>query len=190
MTPEQFATLKADILADPVLAALPLTSAAALQIADAYNALSSKDVWRTDAPVSAIYDAVDWTKFTPVAAMDDASLSDALVAKRTAQLLAIQTKQINLQNMLTGRATIDASKTNIRAGLRDSVIALPAGAAGASVSAGGAGGATVLAALIRKATRFESVFATAQATTGPTSAYLLVLEGQVSIDDIQQARES
>lgn len=190
LTTAQLQALKADILADQTLANQPMTSAGSQVIAAAYAVVGNLDVWRTDAPVSAIYDAIDWTKFTPTGAMDDASLTDATVAaRRQAQLLAIQTKQMNLQNMLQGRTTVDASKANIRAGLRDAVIQLPAGTNGAGVAAGGTNGTTVLNALVRKANRFEALYATTQATTGAVTANLLVVEGQVTSDQIQQARE-
>jgi hypothetical protein len=183
LTSAQYAALKADILASPDMASQPMTSAGALTIADLYNAASTTDVWRTDAPAQAIYDAIDWSKFTPVDAADGTTIY-------TNRLLLIQTKQMNLTNILQGRSTVDASKANLRAGLRDAVIALPAGVSGAAVAAGGVSGVNVLNACLRKATRFEKLFATNTATTGSVTANLLVLEGQVSVDDIQIARES
>lgn len=183
MTPAQLATLKADILASQDMASQPMNSAGALAIAALYNAASTTDIWRTDAPVQAIYDAIDWSKFTPVDAADGTTIYSN-------RLLLIQTKQMNLTNILQGRSTVDASKANLRAGLRDAVIAIPAGVSGAAVAPGGASGVNVLTACVRKATRFEKLFATTQATTGSVTANLLVLEGQVSTDDIQTARES
>ena len=183
LTTAQIAALKADILANSDLNSQPMSNLGSLEIAKLYNAASTTPVWRTDAPVSAINDAIDWSKFTPVDAVDATVIY-------TNRLLMIQTKQINLQSILQGRTTVDASKANVRAGLRDAVIALPAGAAGATVAAGGAGGVTVLNAMTRMATRFEKLFAGADATTGPTTAKLLVIEGAVSGDDIQTARES
>lgn len=182
MTPTQLATLKADILANADTNTVPMTNAGTEQIRALYNAPSTTDVWRTDVPVAAIYDAIDWSKYTPSDAADGTAI-------QTNRLLAIQTKQMNLQNMLQGRERIDASKANLRAGLRDSVTALPAGAAGALVAAGGASGATVLAACVRKATRFEKLFSTGPVTTGSTSANLLVIEGMLTADDAQTARE-
>ena len=129
-----------------------------------------------------IYDAIDWSKYTPSDAADGTAI-------QTNRLLSIQAKQMNLQNMLQGRDTIDASKANIRAGLRDAVTQLPAGASGAMVASGGTSGSAVLAACMRKATRFEKLFSTGPVTTGSTSANLLVLEGQLSSDDAQTARE-
>lgn len=183
LTPAQLATLKADILANGDTNTQPNNSAGNLAIQALYNAPSATDVWQTAVSVPSIFDAIDWSKFTPVDAADS-------TVTYTNRLMLIQTKQMNLQSMLQGRATVDASKANLRAGLRDAVIALPAGAAGAAVTAGGAGGSTVLTACTRKANRFEKLFATTQATTGPVTANLLVIEGTVSIDDIQAARES
>lgn len=183
MTPTQIAVIKADILANPDMSSQPMTNAGTQAIADLYNAASTTDVWRTDANVQAIYDAIDWSKYTPADAADGTALY-------TNRLLIIQTKQMNLANMLQGRTTVDASKANLRAGLRDAVTALPAGVGGASIAAGGSGGVVVLNACTRKATRFEKLFATAQATTGTVTANLLAIQGNVSVDDIQVARES
>ncbi len=183
LTNAQIAALKADILANPDLNSLPLSNLGSIEIARLYNLASTQDVWRTEAPVNAINDAIDWSKFTPA----DAADSTAIYTNR---VLLIQTKQMNLQSMLQGRTTVDASRANLRAGLRDAVTALPAGAAGASVVAGGAGGVNVLNAMVRKATRFEKLFAGADATTGTVTAKLLVVEGMVSGDEVQTARES
>ncbi len=182
MTPEQLATLKADILANPELDGEPMTSGGAYAIAAAYNTLTTTDVWSTKADVNAIYNAIDWSKYTPTDAADGTALF-------TNRLLMTQVKQMNLQNMLQGRTTVDGSKANIRASLRDAVIALPTGTSGAATTAAGASGVNVLNALLRKATRFEKLFATTQATTGSVTANVLTLEGNVSVGDIQTARE-
>ena len=183
LTPAQLATLRADINADATLSALANNGDTAIDIAAAYNATSNPamSVWRTDAPVNDIYDAIDWTKYTPN------DLADVTVIFSN-RVLLVQTKQMNLQNMLTGRTTLNASKANIRAGLRDAVTALPSGTGGALVSPGGTGGATVLQACIRTATRAEKLFAGAPATTGPTTANLLVFEGAITAQDVSQAR--
>lgn len=188
MTPSQLAAIKADILASPDLNAQPNNSDGAYEIARLYNLPASPtfNVWRTDAPVDAILDAINWSLYTPQDAADN-------TATYTNRLLAIQTKQMNLQNMLIGRSSINAAKVNIRAGLRDAVIAVPAGASGAAVSPGGASGATVLAACIRNATRIEKLLATASQgsdTTGTTTARVMGFEGQVSYQDIEAARAS
>lgn len=182
LTNTQLQALKADILADPTLANQPMTSAGALAIAEAYSIVGSVDVWRTDAPVFHIIDAINWVNYTPNDSADN-------TATYTNRALLAQTKQMNLQIMLQGRQTIDASKATIRAGLRDAVIQLPTGAGGALTSPGGASGANVLAACTRKANRGEALFATTQATTGSTSAYIMAFEGSLTSDDVQQARE-
>lgn len=182
LTPAQLVALRADILADGVLNQIPRNDDGFIAIAAAYNALASPDflVWGTNVPVSAILDAITWSAYTPN------DTPDATVTF-TNRALVVQTKQMNLQTMLQGRQSIDASKANIRAGLRDAVVAIPAGAAGASVVAGGASGATVLAACTRKATRAEKFFNAGSATTGGTTANLLGNEGLLSMSDVSSA---
>ena len=183
MTPQQQALIKADILASSDMNTLPANSDGSYEIARLYNLPSTTDVWRTEAPTRLIFDAIDWSKYTPT------DVADATVIF-TNRLLAIQTKQMNLQNMLVGRETIDASRANIRAGLRDAVTALPAGALGAPVSAGGASGVTVLTACVRKANRIEKLLASAGVTTGTVTAGVMSFEGNVSPTDITEARNS
>lgn len=185
LTPAQLAVLKADIAADPVLSLLPKNGDSAFSVAAEYNKLASPAfaVWRSEAPVSAIFDAITWDKYTPTDAPDG-------TATYTNRILSVQTKQMNLQNMLVGKATIDATKANIRVGLRDAVIALPTGVAGAATTAGGVSGATVLTACQRAATRAEKLFSTGTATTGATVGALMGFEGALSGQDITQAWES
>lgn len=65
LTTQQLATLKADILADPQLAALPANDDGAFAIAAAYNLAASPAwvVWRTELPTKDVIDALDWTAF-------------------------------------------------------------------------------------------------------------------------------
>lgn len=182
LTNTQLATLKADILANSDMNMKPMTNGASYEIADLYNAPSSTDVWRTDAGVNAISDEIDFSKYTATDAADGTAIY-------TNRQLLLQTKQMNLQILLQGRSMVDASKANVRAALRNAVIDLPSGESGADVDAGGSGGVDVLNALARKATRFELLFSTSAVTTGAVSANLLVLEGHLSSDDVQAARE-
>jgi hypothetical protein len=101
----------------------------------------------------------------------------------------IQTKQMNLQNMLVGRSSIDSSKANIREGLRDATIAIPAGTAGALVYPGTANGTAVMNACLRAttATRFEKLFSSGAATTGAVTAEVLVIEGLLSVEEVHVA---
>jgi hypothetical protein len=65
LTSQQSAALKADILADPLLAAQPMNSDGAFAIAQAYNLLASPAfrVWRTDIPTKDIKTAIVWTEY-------------------------------------------------------------------------------------------------------------------------------
>ena len=183
LTTAQYAAIKADIAANADMNTQPAGSAGTDAILALYNAQSTTDVWRTEVPIDAICDAIDWSKYTMADSADGTAI-------QTNRLLQIQTKQMNLQNMIQGRITLNASKANLRSGLRDAVVALPAGVGGAAVSVSGASGVLVLTACTRKANRYEKLFASASATTGTVTANLLVLEGQLSSDDLQIARES
>ena len=155
------------------IAVYPSTGMSSTQI-DAFIAVAQADLERFIGRV------LDTATFTQTDAVDG-------TATQTNRLLAVQTKQMNLQSMLQGRDTVNASKANVRAGLRDAVISLPTGAAGASLSAGGAGGATVLAALTRSATLGEKIPAGAPAQTGPTTATLLQHEGPILYQEVVAA---
>jgi len=182
LTAAQLVALRADILADGALSAIPRNDDGFIEIAAAYNLAASPalSVWRTDAQVKDILDAMTFSNYTP----NDPPDGTALYTNRA---LVIQTKQMNLQTMLQGRQSIDASRANIRLALRDAVIALPSGTGGDAQSAGGASGATVLAACKRNATRAEKLFAAGSATTGATTANLLVNEGVLTHADVSSA---
>ena len=186
MNAQQLAAIKADIAASGDMNTLPNNSDGSYAIAALYNlpAVPTFTVWRTDAQVSAILDAINWSLYTPNDSPDN-------TATYTNRALNIQTKQMNLQNMVIGRDRLDCSKVNIRAGLRDAVTAIPAGTAGAAVQPGGASGATVLNNCTRPATRLEKLLATASQgsdTTGTVTARVMGYEGFVSYQDIDAAR--
>ena len=192
LTLAQNAAIKADIAANIDLSVIPAGSDGSFEIARLYNlpAAPAYMVWRTNALTKDIFDAIDWTKYTPADAPEATGIY-------TARAMAIQTKQMNLQNILTGRDQLDTSKPSIRAGLRDAVIQLPAGANGANISAGGGNGATagvtVLTACTRAATRIEKLLSTsppaAGTVTGPVTAGLLGFEGVVTYPLIEEARK-
>lgn len=186
LTTAQLQALKADILANAAQGQ-PLAAFYAANdlnsIADWYNGASAVHAWRTEAPVTGILDAVDWTKYTP----NDAAAETLIGVQR---ILITQTKQMNLQNMLFGRTTLDCSKAGIRAGLRDSVISVPTSASGANTNPGGANGGTVLSACRRLANRIEALLAGGEETTGATAARVLAYEGTIGRDEVQQALES
>lgn len=180
MTPAQLQAIKADIAADPVMSALPRNGDSNYEIARLYNLppAVAMSVWNTSAKVKDINDAIDFSKYTPVDAPDGTTV-------QTNRLLTIQTKQMNLQYITIGRETVDASKVNVRKGLQDAVVQLPAGAAGAYVSAGGVAGVNVLTAMLRNATRAEKLLNAGTSTTGTVTANLLGFEGTVTDRDIE-----
>ena len=180
LTAAQIPTLKAAIAAETDPAFVELRNAGATgAMAEWFNVAADPEhlVWRTEARVNDINDAILWDRYTPTDTIDGTAVF-------TNRMLAIQTKQLNLQLMLQGRDTINATKANVRAGLRDAVVGVPSGVSGALTSPGGSSGATVLAACTRKATRGEKLYTSGPATTGSTSAFLLGYEGTISNTDI------
>lgn len=182
MTPAQLAILKADILASPDTVLIPLTSAGNNTIKDLYNIVGAADLWSTSVDIDLINDAVDISVYTP------AGSPDSTVAY-TNRVLACQTKLMALQHYTLRAVAVNASKAIVRAGLRDSVIQIPGGAAGAMLNAAGASGVNVLTACTRKATRFEKLFAPVSQTTGGVIAFIPVLQGLVTVAEVEQARE-
>ena len=183
LSPAQIATLKADILASPDMNAAPMSNIGHMAIRDLYDAPSAKDLWDSATPIDRVNNAVDISKYTPADAPDTTQIY-------TNRVLACQTKLMALQNFILRPGTLDATKAVVRAGLRDSVMQIPGGAGGAMVASAGASGVTVLTACTRKATRYESLFATATEVTGSTTAYIPVLQGAINVEDIAIARES
>lgn len=97
LTPAQLATLKADILADPVLDAYPNNSDGAWAIAEIYNQTATPDfiVWRTAVnPDEIMRNGMDWTR------VDNLSVGKA-----------------RIWDWMTRLGTFDSSKPNIRAGI-------------------------------------------------------------------------
>ena len=187
MTPAQLTALRQAIDANPTWAAIPNNSDGNYALAALLNApaVPAFNVWRTEAPVNAILDAINWGTYTP---SDAIASADPTLTQQVGRLLAIQTKQMNLQLMVQGRDVLNCSRPNVRGGLRDAVIQVPSGAGGAATSPGGANGATVLAQCVRPATRAEVMLAAqsqASDTTGTTTARVLTFEGDVQ--DVEAA---
>ncbi len=188
LTLAQKQAIKADILAQPDLNVVPTSADGAYELARLYGLAPAVGltVWKTNAGVTDILDAIDFSKYTPTDVPAGTDLP-AVSATWLNRALAIQTKQMNLQMMLQGRDTLNAAKSTIRAGLRDAVIALPSGASGASVTAGGSSGATVLAACTRAANRIEKLLTAGPQTTGSTTADVMGFEGTLTPTNIQEA---
>lgn len=190
MTPAQLTALRQAIDANPTWAAIPNNSDGNYALAALLNApaVPTFNVWRTEAPVNAILDAINWGTYTPSEAIASA---DPTLTQQVGRLLTIQTKQMNLQLMVQGRDVLNCARPNMRGGLRDAVIQVPSGANGAATSPGGANGATVLAQCIRNATEAEKILATASQasdTTGATTARVMGFEGNVTPTDVETAR--
>ena len=184
MTPQQLNILKTAILAETIPSFVVLRNANNEQgMADYYNADSGSVVWQTAAPVSAVQDAIDYTAYTPNGTIDGTSAV-------TNRLLAAQTKQINLQLMLQGKTTLDATPSRVRGALLDATTSLPTGTNGAIQSAAGVDGARVLNALTRPATRGERLYSQSATTTGTVSAFRLTFEGAISAQNVSDALRS
>ena len=193
LTSAQLTTLRAAIDANPVWAAYPQNGDGYFDLAKVLNitATPAFSVWRTDVPVSDVFDSIDLSKYTP----NDAVLStdtDPVLSRKIGWLLTAQTKQMNVQMLLQGRDRLNCSRPNVRGGLRDAVIQLPTGAGGALTSPGGASGVTTLSACVRNATEAEKILAQpsdSSDTTGTVTARVLGFEGALSAADVQAARE-
>lgn len=190
LTTAQKQALKTAINENPVWAAYPQNSDGYADLATVLNVTANPDfsVWRTDAPVTNIIDAITWANYTPNDAVGGSD-TDPLLSRKIGWLLTSQTKQMNLQLMLQGRDTLNCSKATLRAGLRDAVILVPTGAGGANTSPGGASGVKVLNACTRNATEGEKILAGAAEQTGTVTANVLGFEGSLSGADVQAARE-
>jgi hypothetical protein len=190
LTTAQLAALRADIAADPVLSLLPVEGDGSYIIADAYNlpAVPEARVWDVAVPVRAIMDTFNWAAFTPTDTVPESNVDQASLQRFLSRMLVIQTKQMNLQLMLQGRDTVDASLANFRAGLRDALVSIPSGVNGAAVNGAGGSATNALNACTRPATRAERLFATSQQTTGSVTAWVMGNVGPISYADVAQAR--
>jgi hypothetical protein len=186
LTLTQKMALKNAIISTPVLNAYPNTMDGAYDMAAQQLNLIAVPlfkVWNTKAPVDDIFDAINWSIYTPVDTPDNSTTYGNRV-------LNIQTKQMNLQNMLIGKTEVNAAKANMRAGLRDAVILIPAGVNGAMVNPGGVSGTNVLSACTRDARLIEKILTTGPATTGAVTADVMGYEGAISAYDVMDARNS
>jgi hypothetical protein len=148
LTAPQLAAVKADIAANPNLAAQPAGPDGSDAIAALYNAPAAPTftVWRTTTPIADIENAIAWPNFTP---------SDAPDGTQTwlNRAIACQGKQFNLQIMIQGKTAISSGRANIRAGLQDATTNIPSGAAGALLTGGWP---AIKPAMTRAATRINS----------------------------------
>lgn len=162
LTPAQLATLKAAILADPALNALPNTNAGNSVIAAELNATAVPDfiVWRKSMQTLEVGQVISYV---------------ALAAMTTANLDRVKTfQQLN-------PASFDPGRSDIRTYMADTF----------SGALGGAGQATrdaLDAAYRRKALLIEKILATGTGSTA--SPAVMGYEGTVTTDEIERARAS
>lgn len=169
MTPEQQATLKADIIAksqvgqplwDLMYPAQGNTNWPG--IADYYNSPSATNVWRPDAPRTAIMGAIVWKNLTQADTPDATTIY-------TNRVLASQSRQMNLDIMLPPTAdTLPGDQVGFRQGLQDALTDVPAGVGGAPLAAGWG---AVQNALRRPGTWFEVMFSKVDGNANKSSVY-------------------
>ena len=165
LTPAQQVTLKAAIIADPILDAEPNNSDGAFAIAAALNveAVPAYIVWRT---------AIDESEIT-------AKVSDEATSwSWTSYIARSDGERDAWGRMFSISGTIDASLPNVRQAMADIFSGGASGAAGQR--------AHLLACGKRNATRAEKIFATGAGTQGSPST--MEFEGALAYQDVQAAR--
>ena len=161
LTPAQLATLKADILADPVLAAYPMNSDGAFDIAKKYEEIVSPAfiVWRSSVSQDEItQNGFTWTE------VDNLTVGKSRIWE---WMFANQNR------------TFNPSKANVRAG----IVECWSGTAGKNAVQ-----AAVLAHCKRSANRAEKLFATG--TGSDATPATMGFEGRLSYQDVESARAS
>lgn len=166
----QLNAIKTAVIADPVADGYRVAG-------DAYslkawlNSASSKVVWRSTTSGNAVRNAILWANMTPAASPDGTALY-------TNRSLYAQAKQISLQTIVQGQQQIASGVAGIRAGLQDSLTALPTKVDGSNQAAGWV---AVQSVMQRPATNTEAVFAVGAGTA--QSPADLVFEGQADESD-------
>jgi hypothetical protein len=190
LTSAQYATIKADIAANSDLNTKPNTPDGNFEVARLYNLLASPDfyVWRTEVAVQEIYNQINWVNLTPVDAVPDATVTTGTALTYLNRAMVCQAKQFNLQTLLLGQGTINAARSNVRAGLQDALSNYPSGVNGALI--GGNWVAVRDNALARKATRLEKLLSAGGTGANAQNASTMGFEGGISPDDVTTARNS
>jgi hypothetical protein len=146
----QSQAIKAEILADPTMSAMADPAVNNYQgICDILNADAAGPfvVWRTTTPLESIRNAIDWAKMTPAQSLD-------ATVTQTNRFLIVQSKQINLNSLITGATSIPSGLANIRSAFQDALTALPTKSDGTNQPAGWT---AVQTAMQRNARRYEKV---------------------------------
>jgi hypothetical protein len=168
LSPVQLVTLRADLLADPTLSALPNTPDDAVTIASAYNAPAVPDfwVWRS---------RVTETEYTAQSSVDGTVWSwPAYIARSQGE----RDGWARMFGSGSGGGAIDPSRANVRQGINDIFSGTQNNAAAQRTH--------LLTVSRRKATRAEKLFATGTGSTAAPAA--LGYEGPVLGVDVEAAR--
>jgi hypothetical protein len=161
LTTAQFQTIKADILANPDLAAFPNSADGNFALAAAYNLAAAPEfvVWKSSVTKDEVMlNGFDWAR------VDNLSVGKARIWDWLFD---------------NSSGALNPSKTNIRAGID---------AAWVGTAADLAVRAAVYVHCKRSATRIEKLFATGTGTTATPAT--MAVEGEISPDQVQQARNS
>jgi hypothetical protein len=182
LTPQQLATLKSAINANPTWAAYQMTGDGYYDLARALSAYATPNfwVWSTAVDVQAIRAAIVWANLTP------ADVPDGTQAWAN-RSLQCQGKQFNVQMLVPMIGVVSAADVNYRNGLQDALTGVRSGAAGAAQSAGWT---AVQAVLARRAKYIEKILADTASNDGSTKplAATLVFEGDADPADVMAAR--
>lgn len=151
-------------------------------IAGWYNLTATPDyfVWR-DLPMEVVLGLITFANMTP---LDTVPTTPSLtVDVYRARALACQGKQFNLQNLTLGRTVAPMKRINYRAAMQDCLTNLPAGAAGALITANWIG--------VRDAAKFlarniEKLFANGNGAQATPSD--LVFEGAITGNEVEEVR--
>lgn len=176
-TPAQIQSLKAVAVADQTASAL-IASADDIGLAAWFNGVSTFVLWNSQTSMLDVYNNIVWANLTPTDSADG-------TATWTNRALQCQAKQINLQIMLQGQTKVDATKSNLRAGLQDALTNVPSGASGATLSAGWV---PVRDAMKRFATMAEKTLATG--TGSDASPGIATWEGKMTYADASNIRSA
>lgn len=165
LTPNQLAALKADILADPALAAQSGTPDGRFAIAAAYNVTASPGywVWKTYVTKAEVVQStsLDGTTFNWT--------GNGFITRSAGELAA-------WENLFNASGSINPSLPNVRQAFQDIF----------SGSGNAAANRTHMAAVCRRlATRSEKLFASGSGSTGSPS--VMGFEGTITFSDVDAA---
>jgi hypothetical protein len=165
LTDAQYLVLKANILADPVLNAIPNTADGAFEIAAAYNAQALPDFWV-------------WRTAVPQFEIVSTTTADGTNWSWTSYIGRSQGERDGWREMFADTGSINFARPNVRQGLQDIFS-----------GAGGAAQRTHLLAIgRRKATRAEKLFATGTGSTASPATSAFDDGFQLSYQDVLVAR--